>query len=327
MLHYFSTSSSAPTSGPMSDAAAFNAAVTLMSDEPADKNYQTFESLIKQQPHVVNFKDQADITLLHFAVLKDLVTFVALLIKKTVAVNVADCNGSTPLHIATQYNRKAIAALLLNAGAKQQADKQQNYPVHFAALHADSDFINLLIKAGADINAVNHLGQTAAHIALSAKQLNTFSDIALLHKADLTIKDETQESAWNYLSKQLSPEEFNKFEFLYAAAHGAANKVKELFDKGKEIINSQDYLGNSALLVAAYNGQIAMVQWLLAHGASLKETNDNGATALLVAAYNGQIALGEWLLAHGASLSETNKFGNTALLLAAYNQQFSVNIF
>src|SRR6185437_11386089 len=59
----------------------------------------------------------------------------------------------------------------------------------------------------------------------------------------------------------------------------------------------------------------AVVQWLLKEGgASIKEMEKSGNTALLLAASNGHLAMVQWLLQKGgASVQEVNKNITTAL--------------
>ena len=84
--------------------------------------------------------------------------------------------------------------------------------------------------------------------------------------------------------------------------------------------------GNTALLLAAWNGHIEMLEHLIKnHHCKLTETNKDGNTALLLAASNGHIEMLEHLIKnHHCKLTETNKFGNTPLLSAAYNGQIEM---
>jgi hypothetical protein len=75
----------------------------------------------------------------------------------------------------------------------------------------------------------------------------------------------------------------------------------------------------TALLWGCKKGYLAIVKYLLEHGAIITERDDDGMTSLLYAAVDGSLELIQYLLSSkaGASITETNNEGRTALLLAA----------
>jgi ankyrin repeat protein len=65
-----------------------------------------------------------------------------------------DNDLETPLHYAASYNSKAVAKLLLDAGADKNAeDDNLRTPLHWAAEHNSEAVAILLIDAGADKGA------------------------------------------------------------------------------------------------------------------------------------------------------------------------------
>jgi hypothetical protein len=73
-----------------------------------------------------------------------------------------------------------------------------------------------------------------------------------------------------------------------------------------------------ALLLASNNGNLAVVELLLAHGANVHTSNDR---ALQLASENGDLAVVEVLLAHGADVHASN---DRALQLASENGDLAV---
>lgn len=77
----------------------------------------------------------------------------------------------TPLHMACLYDHINCVEILLKNEFKiikvgiDAHDQYGNTSLHIAAMNGNLEILNLLINAGADINAVNRDGNTALHIA------------------------------------------------------------------------------------------------------------------------------------------------------------------
>ena len=81
---------------------------------------------------------------------------------------------------------------------------------------------------------------------------------------------------------------------------------------------------NSPLFVAAINGQMAVVKFLLAQGADVNTATFDGATPLLITASHGKLAVVHCLLEHGADKDKADKRGFFPLLVAALNGHLGV---
>jgi ankyrin repeat protein len=79
-------------------------------------------------------------------------------------VNARDKDGSTPLHCAAWKGHAAVAELLLEAGADVNARSQNEHygdtPLHAAAHGNQRAVAELLIAQGADVRAVSCNGRT-----------------------------------------------------------------------------------------------------------------------------------------------------------------------
>ena len=77
-------------------------------------------------------------------------------------VNARGLDGAMPLHTAAIENRKEVAELLIRAGANVNAKDTRNgwTPLHVAAVKAEMPLVELLIANGADVNAKNNAGNT-----------------------------------------------------------------------------------------------------------------------------------------------------------------------
>lgn len=97
--------------------------------------------------------------------------------------------------------------------------------------------------------------------------------------------------------------------------------VKLLLERGADV-NHHDCFGNTALILAAHNANVAIVKLLLQYKANVLAKNDNGVNALMCAALNRDINNGgteivKLLLTKGLSLETADKEGKTPLHWAA----------
>ena len=81
---------------------------------------------------------------------------------------------------------------------------------------------------------------------------------------------------------------------------------------------------NEALLLAAQQGDLVMLNKALARGADVNTATANGTTALLLAVQRGEAELIDTLIAHGANLEAKRADGQTALSLAERGGQFHI---
>jgi hypothetical protein len=88
-------------------------------------------------------------------------------------------------------------------------------------------------------------------------------------------------------------------ELSYVAGIGDTKRLNELLNQGAEI-NAGDRSGVTALMRAAYHGQLPVVRALLEHGADPNVRDLSGLTALLMAKHAGHFEIVETLEANGA---------------------------
>lgn len=83
-------------------------------------------------------------------------------------------------------------------------------------------------------------------------------------------------------------------------------------------INEQDDQGKTALMYAASQGRLDIVQWLLDHGADVNLQNIDGQTALVHAILKNHEYIVRLLLQHGADINIQDDQGTTPCIAAAF---------
>lgn len=107
---------------------------------------------------------------------------------------------------------------------------------------------------------------------------------------------------------------------LMIAAWEGNVPMMELFYQRGARIDAINRSGEQALQLAAFKGHMAAVKWLLAHGAPL-DRRGNEWGALHYAVFNGHRELAQYLLAQGANVNARAPNRATSLMLAAREGQ------
>jgi ankyrin repeat protein len=113
----------------------------------------------------------------------------ALLLRDPDAINRHSHDGWTPLALAAHFGARASAKLLLAAGADLSVRSKNptgNTPLHAAVAGKRHELVELLVEAGADVNAQDADGWTPLNLAAHEGIPETVS-LLLANRADPTI--------------------------------------------------------------------------------------------------------------------------------------------
>ena len=245
---------------------------------------------------------------------------------------------SALLFAAADNGCPAVAETLLAAGALIEAkDRFGNTPLAHAARAGQIEMLQTLLAHGADIGHQNISGSSALFSAIERHQ-PAAAAFLLAHGADprqpgrsgvtplaaaAFVGDDATTAL--LLMRHADPntaDSTGKTPIVYAAGNADLPIVKRLLASGVEV-NARYGNDLTALMWAAgyadgateANG-IAVVSYLLDHGAHVDETDNRGQTALMIAAERGHAAIAKLLLARGANPAIKNQDGKTARDLA-----------
>ena len=233
-------------------------------------------------------------------------------------VNVAQGDGSTPLHWAVYKVDAELVALLLKRGAR--ADVVNDYgssPLAEAVKLADSGLVDQLLDAGANPESPNADGQTALMLAARAGALDVAKTL-VEHGADVNAKEEWRgQTALMWAADGNFPD---LAQFLIA--NGADVRVRAHANEWDAQITSEPRAqyrptgGLTPLLYAARSGCSRCVRAMLEAGAEINQPNPDGVTPLMVSIDNFHYDTARLLLDQGANPHVWDWWGRTALYVA-----------
>ena len=112
----------------------------------------------------VNAGDGNGVTALHFAIIRDRIDIVKLLVSKGALINSYFNRGTTAMHSAVGHER-VFNYLLTKGGKINMQDRWGNTPLHSAAKRGDKRFCEFLLSKGADKRVKDNEGYTASEVA------------------------------------------------------------------------------------------------------------------------------------------------------------------
>ncbi|XP_059474229.1 death-associated protein kinase 1-like isoform X2 [Neocloeon triangulifer] len=188
---------------------------------------------------------------------------------------------------------------ILGGAELEASDSRGETPIFWAARQGNAEAVRLLSAAGAKIGAQNKLGETCLHVACRYGHASVVGALCLL-PLDLDHRDMEGETA------------------LHAAsARGHSECVRRLVDAGASL-DIQDKRHKATPLMLAMRRHHSRVALLLLHaGADLETPDWVGDTPLHVAAYEGLLSVAQTLCAYGCKVDLPNEAGLMPLHVAS----------
>ncbi|XP_046862983.1 serine/threonine-protein phosphatase 6 regulatory ankyrin repeat subunit A-like [Xenia sp. Carnegie-2017] len=214
----------------------------------------------------------------------------------------------TSMMVACKDGNYRVVQKLFEKGASvSETDMHGMTPLHYAALSGSEPIVKFLVSEQKDsVLATNDEGQTPLHLACTHSS-HAFAIVKLL------VKDNGEEA-------KLITDAAGETPFLLAVESGNKLVVRELLDsKAKEqlkIVKKDS--GDSALHCCARKRNVDVARILLDSGSAVNLKNNDGQTALHIAAYEGQEAMINLLCSCNKMFADIqDKFDRTAVHIAA----------
>ena len=142
--------------------------------------------LLDENPNAVNSSSNPGLGVLYLAIKLDSPKAVKLLLAAGYDVetkndsDISGWAGKTSLLAATFWRRIEIAELLIQAGANVNATTEKHVlPLHEAVRMEYPEMVKLLLKNGADAQAVDHTGRTPLEYASDPATVQEYKDLFL----------------------------------------------------------------------------------------------------------------------------------------------------
>lgn len=204
-------------------------------------------------------------TALHHAVRAGVPECVQLLISSGATVNPTTLYSESPLHVAVYEDLPNVVDILLSAGANVRASKGTGKmtALHIASNEGYYAIAHQLLKAGANPNQENQMGQTALHLAAKSQSYDTVQ-VLLSFSADPNARDRDLKTPLHYGI------------FKGSRSHEC---LRLLLEAGADT-NAADLSGYTPLHIAAVHDSSYCVLLFLNHGADVTARTQGGVSAL-----------------------------------------------
>lgn len=247
--------------------------------------------------------------------------------------------GDTPLHAASQSpfpkRKQIIETLIRKGGQLNEKNKDFLTPLHIAVDNSHYDVMDLLLRHGAKVNSLDGLGQSPLHRCVREDNVQACR-LLLSYNVDTTIVSlqgltATQMATENVLKiLQNPPSSSNsadvECQLLDAAKGGDLEQVQRLLGQLPHIVNCRDLDGrhSTPLHFAAGYNRVAVVEYLLEHGADVHAKDKGGLVPLHNACSYGHYEVTELLVKHGASVNVADLWKFTPLHEAAAKGKYEI---
>ena len=248
----------------------------------------------------INTRDVDGNTALALAAFCDHRHMVKSLLAKGAHVNAKDNKSQTPLHKACRQGHSEIVEMLLDHKADINRKKcRDETPLILACSRGHLSVVQMLLDSGADIHVRDMYDRLPLHWAIKGGNLEI---VKMLHKQG---------------SKLTSCDQFRKNTIIQAAKCNQADILDFILETSSEGLDKEDSLMRGPMQIAAVKNSCQCLSSLICHGVSINHQSSRGKTALMEAAFAGNLESIELLLKYSdCDVNMIDEYGSTALILS-----------
>jgi ankyrin repeat protein len=303
----------------------------------------------------VQIKNKRGSSPLHFAFFMDFVEVIPYLIQHGADINAQNIDGLTPLHIAVCKNQLITARVLLAHGANTAIKNSKGQtPLMLAPENSGIKIYMQLILSYRNVQQSNddlaNFFKSASFI--QRKEILTMAlmqgaetDLVIFNQLDTEVYSWTQmfeivlqhkiHDRVNFLVQQGfdinvainvddddgdGEDEFGEtlgYTFLHnAVAHQDLSAIEFLMHHGADVNSKSSFLGHTPLYIATNHFlNIAIVRYLLNHGAKVNILAVGNYSPLHNVALHGDLKAAKLLVEYGADINVKDELGNTPSML------------
>jgi len=224
-----------------------------------------------------------------------------LLIEHGANIEVHGSENYTPLQTALAYNNPDFALMLLNNGAKvKTTDFIDQPPIILASWYGNPQIIKTLVEKGSDINYAASDNNSVLHNVCSNGNIESI-DYLIQKGANVNLVNADGELPLHIVTTQNN-----------------SDAVKLLVKKTTTLNLKNKNFGNTALLLAAINGDLKSTQYLIEAGADANITNNEGLKPVECAAKYGYVKLADYYSSKNAAYNTMVK--QAKMTIASVNE-------
>ena len=223
-------------------------------------------------------------------------------------VNARDSNGRAPLHHAVKSQKRETVEFLIAHGADVNLQDMGSYrggyqrPLHIAVRPRGpgsvgaTSIIELLINAGADVNAMTTSGFLHGDTPMNRNHDETVRKLLRKHGG-----------LYGHEAHQALGEKIEKF--FGAIDRRDYRAIQNQLDAGVSVNLGSRVIQNTALHTAAKEGDKKLAEFLIKNGAFINAGNFGGETPLGLAVRNGKTEIAELLIDKGVGVNGSSGMG------------------
>jgi ankyrin repeat protein len=292
----------------------------------------------------VNCHHQSSLTPLQFSCHVGNLQFTEALLRAGADPNLQDRKGMTALHYSCQNRNVYLIELLIRFRATFLSDNRGFTPLHLVAITGDEDIFKLLMSHNANINEIDHSGNSAFFYLIEGRYLelatwclenenHSAPNIYLANINDLTPLDVARNHGYvEFCTKAIATHQKYEHEFrrqtntkrfIDLLSSSKWNEAEDIL-KQTTIDPNLNVNGISPLHLCCQLNQIKLLESLLLLGAEINLQDKNSMTPLMIASKMGEMSLVTTLLSHHCDVTLKDQNDWTALFYAISGDHVSI---